>query len=65
VVNVVEARAIVPTLVRRGVPTADELVEKGARLLAVDDACEGRILSQQADAGVPHHHYQETRLTLG
>ena len=45
VVHVIEPAAIVPARVRRRVLSGDQLVEKGARLLSVHDAGEGRILA--------------------
>jgi len=35
------------------------------RFLTLDDAREGRVLAEQAHAGVEHHRHQEARLTLG
>ena len=60
----IELPTIVSARVRRRVPSADELPKKGTRLLAMNDAGEGRILAQQADAGVAHHQDQESGLTL-
>jgi hypothetical protein len=59
----IEASAIVSAGVGRGMTMADELLKKGSRLLPVDDAGKGRILPQQTNASVPHHHHQEARLT--
>jgi len=64
VMDVIEPPTIVSARVRRRVPPADELPKKGTRLLAMNDAGEGRVLAQQADAGVAHHQHQESGLTL-
>jgi hypothetical protein len=64
VMDVVKPRTIVSATVRRGIPLADELTKKGTRFLAVNDVGEGRILAEQADAGVQHHEQHEVGLTL-
>src|SRR5262245_10556669 len=64
VVYVVDASAVVPTGVRRRKSPTDELREKVARLLAVDDAGERAVLPEKADAGVAHHELEKARLAL-
>lgn len=65
VMDVIEPRAVVNALDCVGVAASDELVEEGIALRPLRDACEARVLPRDADAGVPHHDYQEARLTLG
>src|SRR5713226_2727538 len=60
--DVIEQSSVVAARIRGGEPTADELLKKRARLLAMHDASEGRILAQQAHAGMTHHQDQETGL---
>ena len=50
--------AIVTAGVRRREPTADQLREKLARLLAMDDAGERAVLPEQTHPGVLHHEYE-------
>src|SRR5262245_44641884 len=64
VVDVVDVSAVVTTGVRRRKSPADQLREKLARLLAVDDAGEGAVLPEQTRPGVLHHEYEKARLAL-
>lgn len=64
-VDVVDARSVVPAVVHRRVLEPHELGEKLPRLLAVNDAAEPRILARDADPSVKHHRRQKPRLTLG
>jgi len=64
VVQVVDASAVVTTGVRRRKSAVDELREKLARLLPVDDAGERGVLPQKADPGVLHHEHEKARLAL-
>ena len=64
-IDVVDARAVVPAVVHRGVAEPHELVEELPRLRAVHDAAEARVLTWDADAGVEHDGGQKPRLTLG
>src|SRR5262245_12513115 len=65
VMNVIDAPAVVTTAVRRRKPAADELREKLACLLAVDDAGKRGVLPEKTDAGVLHHKHEKARLALG
>src|SRR5712692_10316195 len=65
VVHVVDVSAVVTTGVRRRKSAADQLGEKVARLLPMDDTGDRRVLAEQADAGVEHHQHQKARLALG
>jgi hypothetical protein len=64
-VNVVDVRPVVGAFVGARVTTGHELVKELARLLTVHDTGEGRVLSQHAHAGMPHHENEESRLTFG
>ena len=62
VLHLINASAIVSAAIGGGVSTVDELREKPARLLSVDDAGEGRVLARQTYAGMQHDGHQEARL---
>src|SRR5258705_13345039 len=64
VVDVVDVPAVVTTTVRCRQSAADELREKLARLLPVDDAGERRVLPEKARPRVLHHEYEKARLAL-
>ena len=64
VVDLVDTSAVVSTPVRGRVSEPDELREKLACRLTVDDARERGVLALQTDAGVPHDGHQEARLAL-
>jgi hypothetical protein len=64
-VDVVDPRSVMPTVVHRRVLEPHELSEELPRLGAVDDAAEARVLARDADASVEHHRRQKPRLTLG
>src|SRR6516225_10084368 len=64
VVHVVDASAVVTTAVRGRKSAADELREKLARLLTVDDAGERAVLPEQTDPGVLHHEHEKARLAF-
>ena len=63
--HVIDASAAVRTVVCRNESGAHELCKELPRLLAKDDASEGRVLAHDADAGVPRDEDQEAGLTLG
>src|SRR4051812_48991047 len=63
-VHVVDVSAVVTTGVRSRKPTADQLREKVARLLPMDDAGEGGVLPEQTHARVLHHEHEKTRLAV-
>jgi hypothetical protein len=65
VVHVIDASAVEPTRVRGRESSRDQLREKVARLLPVDDAGEGGVLPEQTNARVLHHEHEEPRLALG
>ena len=62
--DVVKPRAVVDALAGVRIATPDKLVEEGIALRPVRDSGNARILPRDAHAGVPHHKYQEARLTL-
>ena len=64
VMDVIEPRAVVDAVDGTRVATPDELVEEGVALRPVRDAGEARVLTRDADAGVPHDEHEEARLTL-
>src|SRR5262245_225927 len=64
VVHVVDAYAVVPNGERRRKFAADELREKLACLLPVDDAGERAVLAEQAHSGVLHHEHEKARLAF-
>src|SRR6516225_9446656 len=64
VVHVVDASTVVTTGVRRRKSPADELREKHACLLPVDDAGEGTVLPEQTYPRVLHHEYEKAPLAL-
>src|SRR5437867_342161 len=64
VVHVVDASAFVTTGVRRRKSAADELREKLARLLAMDDAGKRGVLPKKTHTGVLHHEHEKARLAL-
>jgi hypothetical protein len=61
--HLVDASAIVSTRERACVPAPNELCEELARLLSVDDAGKGGVLTLQTHTRVQHDGHQETRLT--
>jgi hypothetical protein len=63
--DVVKPRAVVDALAGVRITTPDKLVEERVALRPVRDAGNARVLPRDADAGVPHHEYQEPRLTVG
>ena len=63
-VDVIQAGAIVPAIVRRGISEPHELGEELLRLLPVGDAGEPRVLAWNADARVQHHRHEEPSLTV-
>ena len=60
--HLVHASAIVFAAERARVSALDELREKLARLLSVDDAGERGVLALQTHAGMQHDGHQEARL---
>src|SRR5438445_3129848 len=60
--HLVDVSAIVFTAERSHVSVPDELREKLARLLSVDDAGERGVLALQTHAGMQHDGHQKTRL---
>jgi hypothetical protein len=64
-IDVVDARAVVPAVVHRGVAEPHELGEELPRLGTVHDSAEACVLTWDADAGVKHDGGQKPSLTFG
>src|ERR1700681_1343703 len=62
--QMIDARAIVPAVVHRREAEAHELGEKLPRFLPVDDPAEGGVLARNADAGMQHDGHEEPCLAL-
>jgi hypothetical protein len=63
--NVIDASAAVRAVVCRHESSAHQVGKELPRLLAENDACEGRVLAHDADAGVSRDEGQKTGLALG